>query len=75
MDVTDWNDIAVPGIYSGNGELAKNSPVKSGWLNAIALASNGNNQYMNIIAYIETGVYIRQSADGIWGEWCKIDIK
>ena len=36
----DWNDIEDPGIYSGNGEVAKNAPNKLGWLNAIALASN-----------------------------------
>lgn len=74
-NVTNWNDIAVPGIYSGNGEIAKNAPNKLGWLNAIALASNGNNKYMNIIAWIETDLYTRGSNGGVWGEWSKLNIK
>lgn len=65
----DWNDIEVPGIYSGNGEVAKNAPNKLGWLNAIALASNGNTKYMVVFAFAETGLYIRQSSNGIWGDW------
>lgn len=71
----DWNDIEVPGIYSGNGEVAKNAPNKLGWLNAIALASNANSQYMTIIAWIETDLYNRESNRGVWNEWSKLNLK
>ena len=71
----DWNDIEVPGIYSGNGEVAKNAPNKLGWLNAIALASNANNQYMSIIAWIGMDLYTRESDRGVWGEWSKLNLK
>ena len=74
-NVMDWNDIEVPGIYSGNGETAKNAPNKLGWLNAIALASNANNQYMSIIAWIEMDLYTRKSDRGVWGEWSKLNLK
>lgn len=74
-NVMDWNDIEVPGIYSGNGEVAKNAPNKLGWLNAIALASNANSQYMTIIAWIETDLYTRESNRGVWNEWSKLNLK
>ena len=71
----DWNDIEDPGIYSGNGEVAKNAPNKLGWLNAIVLASNANSQYMTIIAWIETDLYTRESNRGVWNEWSKLNLK
>lgn len=67
--LTDWNNINVSGWYSGNSEMAKNAPSRNGWVNAIALASNGNTEYMVVFAFAETGLYIRQSSNGIWGDW------
>lgn len=67
--LTDWNNINASGWYSGNSEMAKNAPSRNGWVNAIALASNGNTEYMVVFAFAETGLYIRQSSNGIWGDW------
>ena len=67
--LTDWNNINASGLYSGNSEMAKNAPSRNGWVNAIALASNGNTEYMVVFAFAETGLYIRQSSNGIWGDW------
>lgn len=68
-NLTDWNNINASGWYSGNSEMAKNAPSRNGWVNAIALASNGNTEYMVVFAFAETGLYIRQSSNGIWGDW------
>lgn len=67
--LTDWNNINASGWYSGNSEMAKNAPSRNGWVNTIALASNGNTEYMVVFAFAETGLYIRQSSNGIWGDW------
>ena len=69
VSLTDWNNINASGWYSGNSEMAKNAPSRNGWVNAIALASNGNTEYMVVFAFAETGLYIRQSSNGIWGDW------
>ena len=74
MGVTDWNEISKPGIYSGNCSTAKNSPEGlRTWMNAIAIATNGGEQYLQVIAFgINGDAFIRYMAIGKWNSWVKM---
>lgn len=71
LNLTDWNSISAPGIYSGNGSYAKNSPSYSEgiWINAIAFASNGNKNYITIIAFYGLHISVRTKAMETWSRW------
>lgn len=71
LNLTDWNSISAPGIYSGNGSDAKNSPSYSEgiWINAIAFASNGNKNYITIIAFYELHISVKTKAKETWSGW------
>ena len=46
-NLADWNNIASPGIYSGNGSTSKNTPIEAPiWINAFVAPSNGNVKYL-----------------------------
>lgn len=73
-DVSDWNSVTQPGIYSGNGN-AKNSPIPGDtvWIDAIVLSSNQNINFLNILAVSSTGVLLcRREYNGIWTDWITI---
>lgn len=69
LNLTDWNNISAPGIYSGFA--AKNSPSNSDeiWVDAIAFASNGNTNFMNVIAIHDMHISVRALGGGIWTDW------
>lgn len=71
LNLTDWNSISAPGIYSGNGSYAKNSPSYSEgiWINAIAFASNGNKNYITIIAFYGLHISVKTKAKETWSGW------
>ena len=71
LNLTDWNSISAPGIYSGNGSDAKNSPSysKGIWINAIAFASNGNKNYITIIAFYGLHISVKTKAKETWSGW------
>lgn len=71
LNLTDWNSISAPGIYSGNGSDAKNSPSYSEgiWINAIAFASNGNKNYITIIAFYGLHISVKTKANETWSGW------
>ena len=71
LNLTDWNSISAPGIYSGNGSDAKNSPSYSEgiWINAIAFASNGNKNYITIIAFYGLHISVKTKAKETWSGW------
>ena len=72
-NVEDWNNIASPGIYSGNGSTSKNAPIKvSIWINAFVVPSNGNVKYLTAYAITEKGIFFRSMKNGIWDAWIQI---
>ena len=72
-NVEDWNNIASPGIYSGNGSTSKNAPIKAAmWINAFVVPSNGNVKYLTAHAITNEGVFFRNMNDGRWEAWIQI---
>ena len=72
-NVEDWNNIASPGIYSGNGSTSKNAPIKGAiWINAFVVPSNGNVKYLTAHAITDKGIFFRNMSDGIWKAWLQI---
>ena len=70
MDVKDWNNVNNIGIYSGNNAL--NTPVDDEWITGIVLADNYNTQFLKIIAFSTTHVYIRSGSIRKWRNWIQI---
>lgn len=75
--IDNWNDINMPGWYSGlNAENYPNG--EANWVSAIAIAADGNNNYLAVIAIAHsTGrLYTRNSyvQDDVfkWGNWSLI---
>lgn len=72
-NVEDWNNIASPGIYSGNGSTSKNAPIEvSIWINAFVVPSNGNVKYLTAYAITGEGIFFRSMNDGRWEAWLQI---
>lgn len=72
-NVEDWNNIASPGIYSGNGSTSKNAPIKAAmWINAFVVPSNGNVKYLTAHAITNEGIFFRNMNDGRWNAWIQI---
>ena len=72
-DVKDWNNIASPGIYSGNGSTSKNAPIKvTRWINAFVVPSNGNSKFLTAYTITEKGIFFRSMLNGIWEAWIQI---
>lgn len=72
-NVEDWNNIASPGIYSGNGSTSKNTPIEFPiWINAFVVPSNGNVKYLTAYAITEKGIFFRSMKNGIWNAWIQI---
>lgn len=72
-NVEDWNNIASPGIYSGNGSTSKNTPIEVPiWINAFVVPSNGNVKYLTAYAITEKGIFFRSMNNGIWEAWIQI---
>lgn len=72
-DVEDWNNIASPGIYSGNGSTSKNAPIEAAiWINAFVVPSNGNVKYLTAYAITGKGIFFRNMNDGRWEAWLQI---
>ena len=72
-NVEDWNNIASPGIYSGNGSTSKNTPIEVPiWINAFVVPSNGNVNFLTAYAITEKGIFFRSMKDGIWEAWIQI---
>lgn len=72
-DVEDWNNIASPGIYSGNGSTSKNAPIEAAiWINAFVVPSNGNVKYLTAYAITDKGIFFRNMNDGRWEAWLQI---
>lgn len=70
-NVQNWNDVSIPGIYSGAN--SKNAPVANYiWINAICLRSNHNNRFLHIIAFTSDNIFIRRMDNGIWGNWAAL---
>ena len=72
--VEDWNNVLLPGWYSGNSNaLNRPSTYTGAWINAIVTACNSNNKYLFLIAFDEDGhLFFRKSDDSGWGSWKKI---
>lgn len=71
--VEDWNNIASPGIYSGNGSTSKNTPIEAPiWINAFVAPSNGNVKYLTAYAITEKGIFFRSMNNGRWEAWLQI---
>lgn len=72
-NVEDWNNIASPGIYSGNASASKNSPIEATiWINAFVVPSNGNVKYLTAYAITDKGIFFRNMNDGRWETWIQI---
>lgn len=72
-NVEDWNNIASPGIYSGNGSTSKNTPIEGAiWINAFVVPSNGNLKYLTAYAITDKGIFFRSMNNGRWGAWLQI---
>lgn len=72
-NVEDWNNIASPGIYSGNGSTSKNTPIEATmWINAFVVPSNGNVKYLTAYAITNEGIFFRSMNDGRWEAWLQI---
>lgn len=72
-NVEDWNNIASPGIYSGNASTSKNAPIKTTtWINAFVVPSNGNVKYLTAHAITNEGIFFRNMNDGRWEAWIQI---
>lgn len=72
-NVEDWNNIASPGIYSGNGSTSKNTPIKATiWINAFVVPSNGNVKYLTAYAITDKGIFFRSMDNGRWEAWLQI---
>ena len=72
-NVEDWNNIASPGIYSGNGSTSKNTPIEATiWINAFVVPSNGNVKYLTAYAITDKGIFFRSMNDGRWEAWLQI---
>lgn len=70
MDVKNWDDVLSAGIYSGIN--AKNSPENTSdtWINAICLCSNGNENFLCLLALANPGkIFYRYSFGSEWYEW------
>lgn len=60
-NVEDWNNIASPGIYSGNGSTSKNTPIEATiWINAFVVPSNGNLKYLTAYAITDKGIFFQK---------------
>ena len=72
-NVEDWNNIASPGIYSGNGSTSKNTPIEATiWINAFVVPSNGNLKYLTAYAITDKGIFFRSMNNGRWEAWLQI---
>lgn len=72
-NVEDWNNIASPGIYSGNGSTSKNTPIEAAiWINAFVVPSNGNLKYLTAYAITAKGIFFRSMNNGRWEAWLQI---
>lgn len=72
-NVEDWNNIASPGIYSGNGSTSKNTPIEDTiWINAFVVPSNGNLKYLTAYAITDKGIFFRSMNNGRWEAWLQI---
>lgn len=61
VNVEDWNNIASPGIYSGNGSTSKNTPIEDTiWINAFVVPSNGNLKYLTAYAITDKGIFFQE---------------
>ena len=70
ISVKNWDDVLSAGIYSGMN--AKNSPENTSdtWINAICLYSNGNKNFLCLLALANPGkIFYRYSFGGEWHEW------
>lgn len=73
VNVEDWNNIASPGIYSGNGSTSKNTPIEDTiWINAFVVPSNGNLKYLTAYAITDKGIFFRNMNNGRWEAWLQI---
>lgn len=73
VNVEDWNNIASPGIYSGNGSTSKNTPIEDTiWINAFVVPSNGNLKYLIAYAITDKGIFFRNMNNGRWEAWLQI---
>ena len=70
-NVLDWNSVNAPGIYSGLN--AKNAPADSnaGWINAIAIPTNGQSTFLDVIAFDggSNRLWLRHMNNGTWFTW------
>lgn len=72
-NVEDWNNIASPGIYSGNVSTSKNTPIEATiWINAFVVPSNGNLKYLTAYAITDKGIFFRSMNNGRWEAWLQI---
>lgn len=72
-NVEDWNNIASPGIYSGNGSTSKNAPIEDAiWINAFVVPSNGNVRYLAAYAITGKGIFFRNMSGGRWEAWLQL---
>lgn len=72
-NLADWNNIASPGIYSGNGSTSKNTPIEAPiWINAFVAPSNGNVKYLAAYAITEKGIFLRNMNNGRWEAWLQM---
>lgn len=70
ISVKNWDDVLSAGIYSGIN--AKNSPENTSdtWINAICLCSNGNENFLCLLALANPGkIFYRYSFGSEWHEW------
>ena len=70
ISVKNWDDVLSAGIYSGIN--AKNSPENTSdtWINAICLCSNGNKNFLCLLALANPGkIFYRYSFGSEWHEW------
>ena len=73
-NISDWDSVTKVGVYSGLG-TAKNSPRNSSgvWVDAIVLATNGNSDFLNLIAFSTRGeLFCRRMDNKVWNNWIQI---
>lgn len=73
-NISDWDSVTKVGVYSGLG-TAKNSPINSSgvWVDAIVLATNGNSDFLNLIAFSTRGeLFCRRMDNKVWNNWIQI---
>ena len=70
--VTDWNSLSTPGWYTGHSASNSHSDFSTGWVQALSLPRNNNQNYMHVIAFdADTNkIFCRTgTAGGSWNSW------